>query len=257
MRLLLLVLGFAVLDVYLNVPTLVQLSPVAWLGLYAAFFPLAHGVGRLTGAGGLGAQGLALHRGWGRNLLLGFAFCALVWTLKYVLLWALGAFRVEGLRPEGLASLVLQAAVAMFLSSATDDVLVRGYLFRHLSGRLPAGALVALTTFVYVLNHVWYVHLTPETCLSLGLLGLMFALALARTGSLWLSIGLHWGGNVVYRFYDGFDAQGGVLRRVLLPEAPWQEGVKLGVTALALAALFLLFRFTVRSAREGPLGARG
>jgi membrane protease YdiL (CAAX protease family) len=257
-RLLSLGVGFAVLDVYLNVPTFVQLSPLAWLGLYAAFFPLAHVVGRLSGAGGLGQLGLALHRGWGRNLLLGFVFCAFFWALKYAALWALGAFRVEGLRPAGdIAVLTAQAALAMFLSSATDDVLLRGYLFRHLSGSLSAGALVALTTVAYVVNHVWYVHLDVQSCLFLGLVGLMFALALARTGSLWLSIGLHWGGNVVYRLYDGFDAQGGALRRVMLPEASWHEGVKFAVTGLALAALFLLFRLTVRSEREGPLSARG
>lgn len=258
MRLLLLVGGFAVLDVYLNVPAFVQLSPLAWLGLYAGFFPLAHVVGRLSGAGGLGKLGLALHEGWGRNLLLGFVFCAFFWALKYVVLWALGAFRVEGLRPAGdIALLAVQAALAMFLSSATDDVLLRGYLFRQLSGSLSTGVLVALTTVAYVLNHVWYVHLDVQSCLFLGLLGLMFSLALARTGSLWLSIGLHWGGNVVYRFYDGFDAQGGVLRRVTMPEAAWQEGVKFAVTLLALAAMALLFRFTVRSDREGPLSARG
>ncbi|WNG34215.1 CPBP family intramembrane metalloprotease [Archangium violaceum] len=257
-RLLWMGVGFAVLDVYLNVPNFVQLSPVAWLGLYAAFFPLAHAVGRWTGVGGLGALGLAPHRGWARNLGLGFVFCSALWALKYVVLWALGAFQIEGARPAGeISGLVLQAALAMFLSSATDDVLVRGYLVRHLSGVLSAGALVAFTTFVYVINHAWYVHLTLESSLYLGLLGVMFSLALVRTGSLWLSIGLHWGGNVVYRLYDGFDAQGGVLRRVMLPEAPWHEGVKLAMTALTLAALFLLFRFTEKSEREGPLFARG
>jgi uncharacterized protein len=253
-----LVVGFAVLDAYLNIPNVVQVPPVAWLGLYAAFFPLAHGVGRLTGAGGLGAMGLAPHRGWGRNLLLGFVFCAAFWMLKYVLLWALGAFRVEGVRPAGdLAVLGGQALLAMFLSSATDEVLLRGYLFRQLSGHLSAGALVALTTFLYVVNHVWYVHLTLGDAVFLGLLGLMFALALVRTGSLWLGLGLHWGGNVAYRLHAGFDAGGGVLRRVALTEAPWHEGVGLAVTALALAGLFLLFRFTASSEREGPLFARG
>lgn len=258
LRLLWLVAGFAVLDVYLNIPNVVQVPPVAWLGLYAAFFPLAHGVGRLTGAGGLGEMGLAPHRGWVRNLLLGFTFCAAFWVLKYVLLWALGAFRVEGVRPAGaIAVLGAQALLAMFLSSATDDVLLRGYLFRQLSGHLSAGALVTLTTFLYIVNHAWYMRLTLEGAVFLGLLGLMFALALVRTGSLWLGIGLHWGGNVLYRLHDGFDAQGGVLRRVALTEAPWHEGVSLGVTVLALAALFLLFRFTARSEREGPLVARG
>lgn len=257
-RLVLLGVGFAVLDVYLNVPNLVTLSPVAWLGLYAAFFPLAHVVGRLTGAGGLGALGLALHRGWGRNLLLGFVLCAFFWTLKYVLLWALGDFRIEGLRPAGdIAFLLFQSAVAMFLSSATDDVLLRGYLFRHLSRELSPGVLVALTTVLYVLNHLWYVHLTWDACVFLGLVGCMFALALARTGSLWLSIGLHWGGNVVYRLYDGFDAQGGALRRVVLAAPAWHEGVKLGVTALALAALFPLFRFTQRSSGSFAGASRG
>ena len=44
---------------------------------------------------------------------------------------------------------------------------------------------------------------------------------------------------------------------MVLLEAGWLEGVKLGVTALTLAALFLLFRFTARSEREGPLSAHG
>jgi hypothetical protein len=257
-HLLLMGVGFAVLDVYLNVPNVTPVAPGVWLALYAGFFPLAHGVGRLTGAGGLGAMGLALHRGWGRNLLLGFLFCASLTVLKYVLLWALGTFRVEGFRPAGdITVLVLQSLLAMFLSSATDDVLLRGYLVRHLSPYLPASALVGLTTLAYVVNHVWYVHLTWEAWLYLGLLGWMFALALVRTGSLWLSIGIHWGGNVAYRLYEGFDAQGGVLRRGVLLEAGWLEWVKLGMTALTLAALFLLLRFTVKSEREGPLTARG
>jgi hypothetical protein len=253
-----LVAGFVALDVYLNLPHLVQVPPVVWLGLYAAFFPLAHAVGRWSGAGGLEELGLAPHRGWGRNLLLGFAFCAAFWALKYGLLWGLGAFRVEGVRPAGdVAVLGAQALLAMFLSSATDDVLLRGYLFRHLSGHVSAGALVALTTFLYIFNHAWYVHLTLGDAVFLGMLGLMFSLALVWTGSLWLGIGLHWGGNVLYRLHAGFDAQGGVLRRVELARAPWHEGVGLGVTALAVVALFLLFRFTARSERDGPLSARG
>ncbi len=252
------VAGFVALDVYLNIPNLVSVPPWVWLGLYVGFFPLAHGVGRLTGAGGLAELGLALHRGWGRNLLLGLLFCTALGVLKYVLLWGLGAFRVEGLRPAGaVLGLVLQSLLAMFLSSATDDVLLRGYVFRHLSRYLSASALVALTTVLYVLNHVWYVRLTLDSAVFLGLLGLMFALALARTGSLWLSIGLHWGGNLAYRLYEGFDAQGGVLQRVVLSQPAWHEWVKNGVTALTLVALFLLLRFSARSEREGPLTARG
>lgn len=258
MHLVLAVAGFVALDVYLNVPNLVSVPPWAWLGLYVGFFPLAHAVGRLTGAGGLAELGLAFHRGWGRNLLLGLLFCTALGVLKYVLLWALGAFQVEGPRPAGaILGLVLQSLLAMFLSSATDDVLLRGYLFRHFSRYLSAGPLVALTTVVYVVNHAWYVQLTLDAVVFLGLVGLMFALALARTGSLWLSIGLHWGGNLAYRLYDGFDAQGGVLQRVVLSSPAWHEWVKNGVTALTLIALFFLFRFTARSEREGPLAARG
>jgi len=176
------VAGFVALNVYLNVPNLVPVPPWVWLGLYVGFFPLAHGVGRVTGAGGLAELGLALHRGWGRNLLLGLLFCLVLGVLKYALLWGLGAFQVEGLRPAGaILVLVLQSLLAMFLSSATDDVLLRGYLFRHLSRFLSAQALVALTTVAYVLNHVWYMHLTLESTVFLGLLGWMFALAEHRS----------------------------------------------------------------------------
>lgn len=45
-------------------------------------------------------------------------------------------------------------------------------------------------------------------------------------------------------------------QRVVLSQPAWHEWLKNGVTALTLAALFLLFRFTARSEREGPLTAR-
>ena len=249
--LLLTVVGFLLLDAYYYLPLLLGPTPAVYVGVYVSFFLVAHVWGRLTGAGGLRGYGFFRHAGWGRNVALGFAAGLVFQALPYVAEWALGGFRFEGFIAAGpMASLLAMAAFGMFLSSATDDILIRGYLFRHLSPYLSPRALILGTTAVYVLNHVFYAELTPLFCLRLALLGAVFAYTLARTGSLWLAIGLHWGGNVMYRMRSGFDPrQGGIVRLTELSQPEWFGWLGVGGTALMLAAAVLFVRW---AAKAGP-----
>ncbi len=209
---------------------------------------MAHGWGRLTGAGGLRGYGFFVHPGWGRNLALGLLVGGASKALGYGVEGALGGFRVEGfIDPGPMAVLMAQAVLGMFLSSATDDVLVRGYLFRHLSPWLSSRGLIAVTTAVYVLNHVFYAPMTALNCALWVLLGATFAYTLARTGSLWMAIGLHWSGNVVYRMRAGFDPQqGGIVRLVEFPQPAWMDWLGVGAAAVMLLAVLVLVRFAVR-----------
>lgn len=249
--LLLTVVGFVLLDAYYYLPLLLGPSPAVYVAVYVSFFLVAHVWGRLTGVGGLRGYGFFRHAGWGRNVALGFAAGLAFQGLGYAAEWALGGFRVEGFIAAGpLVSLLAMAAFGMFLSSATDDILIRGYLFRHLSPYVSQRGLILGTAVVYVLNHVFYAELTPLFCLRLLLLGLVFAYTLARTGSLWLPIGLHWGGNVMYRLRNGFDPQqGGIVRLSELPQPVWFDWLGVGATALMLATAVLL----VRQAKAEPL----
>jgi hypothetical protein len=247
--LLLTLVGFVLLDAYYYLPLVLGPSPTVYVAVYVSFFLVAHVWSRLTGGGGLRGYGFFRHTGWGRNVALGFAAGLAFQGLGYGAEWALGGFRVEGFIAAGpLVSLLAMAAFGMFLSSATDDILIRGYLFRHLSSYVTPRVLILGTTAVYVLNHVFYAKLTPLFCLRLALLGLVFAYALARTGSLWLAIGLHWGGNVMYRLRNGFDPQqGGIVRLTELSQPGWFDWLGVGATALMLAASLLLVRWAVKA----------
>ncbi len=247
--LLLTLVGFVLLDAYYYLPLMLGASPAVFVAVYVSFFLVAHVWGRLTGVGGLRGYGFFRHAGWGRNVALGFAAGLAFQGLGYAAQWALGGFRVEGFIAAGpLASLLAMAAFGMFLSSATDDILIRGYLFRHLSPYVSKRVLILGTAAVYVLNHVFYAELTPLFCLRLMLLGLVFAYTLARTGSLWLAIGLHWGGNVMYRMRNGFDPQqGGIVRLSELSQPGWFDWLGVGATALMLAAAVLLVRWAAKA----------
>lgn len=247
--LLLTVVGFALLDAYYYLPLLLGATPAVYVGVYLSFFVVAHVWGRLTGAGGLRGYGFFRHAGWGRNVALGFVAGLAFQGLAYAVEWALGGLRVEGFIAAGpLLSLLAMAAFGMFLSSATDDILIRGYLFRHLSPYLSKRVLILGTAAVYVLNHVFYAKLTPLFCLRLALLGVVLAYTLARTGSLWLAIGLHWGGNVMYRMRNGFDpSQGGIVRLTELSQPAWFDWLGVGATVLMLAASVLFVRWAAKA----------
>jgi uncharacterized protein len=262
--LLLTVVGFVLLDVYSYLPAVLSGGPGLFVAVGVSFFFLAHAWGRLSGAGGLRGYGFFRHSGWGRNLALGFAAGFAFKGLAYGLEWALGGFRFEGfIDLEPLAVLLAQALFGMFLSSAMDDVLLRGYLFRHLSPFLSSRALIFVTTALYILNHALYARMTLLNCALWAALGLAFALALARTGSLWLAIGLHWGGNVMYRVRNGFDPQqGGMVRLTELSQPEWFGWLGVGSMVLMLAATFLLVRVAAKaepvtgSPSPGNRGAR-
>lgn len=240
--------GFVLLDVYSYLPVLLSGGPGMFIAVGVSFFFLAHAWGRLTRAGGLRGYGFFLHTGWGRNLALGFAAGFAFKGLAYGVEWALGGFRFEGFIDFApLAVLLAQALFGMFLSSAMDDVLIRGYVFRHLSPLLSSRALIFVTTVLYILNHAIYAQMTLLNCALWAALGLAFALALARTGSLWLSIGLHWGGNVMYRVRSGFDPQqGGMVRLTELPQPEWFGWLSVGAMVLMLVATFPLSRFSAK-----------
>jgi membrane protease YdiL (CAAX protease family) len=89
--------------------------------------------------------------------------------------------------------------VMTFFPSLAEDLLTRGYLFFALAGRLRPAPWVVLSAVVYVLNHLHRLGDGPPVLLYLFALGLSFALALVRTRALWLTLGLHWGGNVLYQ----------------------------------------------------------
>ena len=52
---------------------------------------------------------------------------------------------------------------------------------------------------MYVLNHIYRLQDGLLVWTYLFIIGIFLMLALVRTGNIWLTLGLHWSGNIVYQ----------------------------------------------------------
>ena len=235
--------GFALLALYVNgVPRLVGLAVPVWLAYVAGFFLLVfllcrYGL-RLTRAA------LGLHRpaGWMRWLWIGFAIGLGVWALKYAVYFAMGKFELAGWRDAAsVLPMLAQAMLGMLFASAINDVMIRGYGLAFCRRFELMRWYVPLTAVVYALDDAWNAGLDPANLLFSLVLGACLAWTVLRTGTLWMSIGIHWGGNMAYRFMAGFDGQG-VPRLEQVIDGARFDYVGIAITALILPLAALALR---------------
>jgi membrane protease YdiL (CAAX protease family) len=167
-----------------------------WMAATLLFFLGAWLVGGRSFAG----YGLPSGGGWGRKLALGaaigFIFCFGVSWFG----WMAGSYSVERVnRLLALAPMLFLTGLGSFLASASEDILTRGYVWRYWPA--PRGVtFVAASAVLYVLNHIYVLSRGPALWIFLLLLGLSLAWPLWKTGSMWLTIGLHWGWNLVFHW---------------------------------------------------------
>ncbi|CAM4413008.1 CPBP family intramembrane metalloprotease [Paenibacillus alkaliterrae] len=208
------VMGFLILDLYFNlIPHLLPSGTVFWL-LYACFFfVLAQHVSKLTGLRGLADLGIKAHFGWKRNLRIGFIYGAGIWAVMYALLGVFGDFQVIGFKkpPEAVIFLI-EAFAGIFLISLINDLIVRGFVFAHLKGKIPSVALLLLSAVIYALDDVWLAGFSIQNTVFSVILGLSLGYVLLKSGSIWMNTGIHWGLNMMYSFVYGIpgreDAKG-------------------------------------------------
>ena len=239
-------LGFVAFDLYVNlVPRLVGVAVPVWLAYVAGFFVLVFFVCRYgLGLADTAALGVNRPSGWSRWLGVGFAIGFGIWALKNLVFLAMGKFDVVGWRDAAFAlPLLAKALFAMFLASAINDLMIRGYGLAFCRQFGLMRWYVPLTVLVYALDDSWNEGIDPGNLLFSAILGLSLAWSVLRTGTLWMSIGIHWGGNVCYRLMSGFDGQG-------VPRlAHVIEGARFDYAAIAVTALtFPMVLLAVRSA---------
>lgn len=199
------VIGFLIIDLYFNlIPRLFELDTVSWLIYACSFFILTRHVAKLTGLSGMGDLGLIAHFGWKRNLRIGFLCGAGIWAVMYLLLWGFGDFQVIGVKraPEAVI-FAIEVLTVLFLGSLINDLIVRGYVFAHLKGKIRNVYLLLISAFIYALDDVWLVGISISNILFSIVLGLLFGYVLLRTGSIWMNTGIHMGINVIYSFVYG------------------------------------------------------
>ena len=170
-------------------------------GLMLACVLAAWPLSRWLGYRGYGAWALEIDAraaSWlGAGLLLAFAAkAAALWVGLRSGIYAPSAETTQ----QG--AMVLLAALPMlvlstFVPSIAEDILTRGFWYRGSGIAWRRGlAFVALSTLMYVLNHVYRLGDGPMEWLMLACFGLAYATALWRTGTLWAAVGLHWGWNL-------------------------------------------------------------
>lgn len=230
---------------------------VAFIALFAVY-QSAEGIGALL-LGSSAAQGAlmlaALLLAWpiGRWLLRakGYAAYGLAWQPR-VPIWIVAGLLLSvigkavaifvGLRigayspgheaPTGLTfGAVAFTLLATFVASTTEDIITRGFWWRVQPIAATAARFVIASALIYVLNHVFRLGNGPAEWFMLACLGVTYAVALARTASLWAAVGLHWGWNLANGLVDGLvslDANTAI--------TPYLSGV----TNLVLAAIVLV-----------------
>lgn len=242
--------GFLLLDLYANlVPRWVGHAVPAWLAYVAGFFLLAfvlcrYGLGlRRLSAVGLGGPGRV------RDLATGFLLGFGLWTLKNVVYAAMGKFVLAGWRDAAFAlPLLAQALLGMALASAINDLMIRGYGLAFCRRFRLMAAYLVVTSVVYALDDGWNEGLRLDNLVFSLVLGISLAYTVLRTGGIWMSIGIHWGGNVCYRILSGFDGQG-IARLEHVVDGARFTWTGIAVTALLFPVLVLVLRH-----RKPPAG---
>lgn len=173
-------------------------KPLSILILFILAIVVVAGVARLLGLGGLAAFGLGFEPNWWRyyagGLILGTVVLAVLERIGiYLHIKEVSDFHLNA---ANLIRHFLFILFANFPAAAAEDLLTRGYPFYFMQGQ-PLVAFVAVSTLLYVLNHIIRLVTKPITdWFYLPFVGVTLAYALARTGSLWLVIGLHQSINV-------------------------------------------------------------
>lgn len=186
--------------------------------LYAVvFFPVAHYISKLSGMNGLNDLGVNFHRGWERNLKIGFGIGSIFWLVMELIFLSYNSLFIVGMKSFSAGTFfMVQAFIGMFLSSFINDIIVRGYVFARLKHKVSNISLLLISALIYVLNDSWYEGLGFSLYNSIFsvALGLTLGYVFLRTGSLWATTGVHWGLNVVYCIFygiPGHENEGGLL----------------------------------------------
>jgi len=160
--------------------------------------------------------------GMGRELGIGAAIGAGLYTMCVLILMALGIYRIEGLNPVSF----MLPAVAMALNAGIFEELVfRGALFRIVEEMAGSWVSVVVSSFVFGFIHM----LNPAGTLTGAIFisieaGLLLAAAYMVTRRLWMSIGFHIAWNytqsaVFSGVVSGGDKDPGLIKSVIVGPA--------------------------------------
>ena len=206
------IIGFIVLFLLYHAAEymiLFKKNPAGFLVFQGFFFVAAWFIAQWQFKQNLSAWGLSTKKHFLRQLLLGMLMGIILYGLTYSINLVTGIENKMAIPPlPYLASQLLIFVFGNFFSSFSEDILTRGYLYKHLNGKLSVPILIFISAAVYLLNHIYRLGDGFTTCLYLFLLGVLFVIPLILTKRLWFTGGMHWAGNSFFYLTHGLIQSG-------------------------------------------------
>ncbi|MFN5778758.1 MAG: lysostaphin resistance A-like protein [Novosphingobium sp.] len=173
----------------------------------------------------------------GRELALGLAGGAMLFTVMTGIVALLGGFESLGLRGAGAIWSMLSLAV---FSSVFEEILLRGIVFRHLEVWWGSWIALALSSALFGALHIMNPDATWFSSVAIAVeAGILLGAAYMLTRRLWLAIGIHAAWNFTQGWVFSVPVSGGqaplglLITRRLGPD--WLTGGDFGLEASVVA----------------------
>jgi len=193
--------------------------------------------------------GLWLYPASGREFLIGVGTGTILIGAVVLMMLVGGAVAYHGANPSDWGGVALYAVI-LFIASAGEEIVFRGYGMQRLIDSLgePAGVLIFSALFALV--HFDNDYATTISNVNTFLAGILLSFAYLKTRGLWLPIGLHWAWNFLMGQVFSLPLSGmNFLPRLLRPEVSgpdWFSGGSYGpegsilLTVMAVVAIVWL-----------------
>ncbi len=166
------------------------------------------------------------------------------------------SFAWRGLPAGEAVRVTAYASVTVLAAAAAEELVFRGYLFQTLTQAITLLPASLVVSGLFVAAHVWNPGFTLLAAVNIGIAGLVFCVAYAKTGRLWLPLGIHSGWNFAQLTLAGYPVSGLVDPERMLCTATvtgpeWWTGGTFGPEggSAATVALIGCAWFVLRAAR--------
>jgi membrane protease YdiL (CAAX protease family) len=171
-----------------------------------------------------------------RELGLGFALGAVLFSVTVAILGALGVFQITGNNGWLIMLAILPASI---LSGVLEEVLIRGIVFRVLEKSLGSWIALGISAIVFGLLHLFNPGATLLNAAAISIeAGVLLAAAYMLTRRLWFCIGIHiaWNftqGGIFSVAVSGGQSKGLLQSKMVGPD--WLTGGIFGAEASVVA----------------------